>query len=136
MLAEKIAEGYGKAEDFNCAEMILNGANEAYGLDLDEKALKLAGGFGGGFGIESVCGALCGCVMTLSRLLINTVAHQTKDLRRYEEELLKGYEAEMGSILCKDLKRDYRTEDKGCAYVIEMAAEYLDQAVERIRRGE
>ena len=134
MLADKIAEGYGKAEGFNCAEMILYGANEVYGLGLDEKALKLAGGFGGGLGVESTCGALCAGVMVLSHLLIETTAHNAKDLKRFEEDYLRGYEVEMGSILCEALKSSYRTLENGCMQVVVVAAEYLDEVIDRIQR--
>lgn len=136
MLAEKIAEGYGKKEDYNCAEMILCGANEVYGLDLDDHALKTAGGFGGGLGVGSVCGALCGGIMALSSLLIETTAHQTKDLKRFEEEFLKGFEQEMGSILCVDLMPRFRTQERGCMEVVKKAAEHLDKAAGQILLGE
>ncbi|MDR0469575.1 MAG: C-GCAxxG-C-C family protein [Peptococcaceae bacterium] len=133
MLYEIIADGFGNDRGFNCAEKILYGANEAYGLGLDEDVMKLAGGFGGGLGVESACGALCGGVMVLSRLLIKTTAHQTQNLKRCEEEFLNGYKEEMGSILCEELKFSYRTKENGCQRVIEKAAEYLDQVVSRIK---
>ena len=47
MLYELLQNGYGKDHDWNCAEKILYGANEAYHLGLDRNAFKLAAGFGG-----------------------------------------------------------------------------------------
>lgn len=70
MLADLIDKGFGKDQDLNCAEKILWGANQAYGLGLDHEALKLASGFGGGMGIGSLCGAVASSVMTLSKLYV------------------------------------------------------------------
>ena len=52
MLHELLKNGFGKDRDFNCAEKMLYGANEAYRLGLSPEALKLAAGFGGGMAIE------------------------------------------------------------------------------------
>jgi C_GCAxxG_C_C family probable redox protein len=68
MLIEKIEEYY-KEHDLNCAETMLYAANDVYGLELDKKALKMAAGFGGGMYIRSVCGALAGGIMVISRFL-------------------------------------------------------------------
>lgn len=133
MLKQLIADGFGQAEDYNCAEKIIRGANEAYGLNLSEEGMKLAGGFGGGLAIESTCGALCGAVMALSHLLIDTIAHQSQELKPMTQELLEGFQAEMGSIYCDALKNDYRTPEKKCQVVIEKAAEHLDKLVSRIQ---
>ena len=46
MLKEKALSYYDA--DYNCAESILRGGNDAYGLGLDENALKVIAGFGGG----------------------------------------------------------------------------------------
>lgn len=132
MLKDRITAGFGWAEDYNCAEKILYGANEAYGLGLNREALKLAAGFGGGMAVESTCGALCSGVMVLSRLLVETRAHETKELKPQLKKLFQEFQAEMGSIQCGQLKKDYRTPEKKCQAVIEKAAELLDRRVEEI----
>jgi len=78
-LNELLKNGFGKCENYseeelarygnvnmNCAERILRGANEAYGLGLSDEALKVSAPFGGGMGIGSVCGAITGAIMVLS----------------------------------------------------------------------
>ena len=50
-LYEYLSSGFGKAEDLNCAEKILYGANEIYDLGIDKNDLKMAAGFGGGMGV-------------------------------------------------------------------------------------
>jgi C_GCAxxG_C_C family probable redox protein len=134
-LSELIKEGFGEKEDLNCAEQILYGANKAYNLGLDKESLKLAAGFGGGMGIESICGALTGSIMVLGRLFIKDRAHESKKIKELEQELLAAYRQEMGEINCAPLKRDYRTDDIKCRNVIIKAAEILDGIVEREQRA-
>ncbi len=129
MLKELIKNGFGKDKDYNCAEKILYGANEAYKLGLDKESLKLVAGFGGGMGIESVCGALTGSIMVLSKLFVNDIAHESGKIKELTQELLHRYEDEMKDINCAPLKNNYRTLSSGCDEVILKAAEILDDIV-------
>ncbi len=131
MLRRLVADGFGKAEDLNCAETILYGANQAYNLNITPDDLRLAAGFGGGMGIESVCGALTAAVMVLGRMFVKERAHESTKIKELAQELFAAYEAEMGSIVCAPLKQQYRTEEVGCRKVIERAAAILDTIVAR-----
>lgn len=130
-VSDLIRQGFGRKEDLNCSEKILYGANKAYNLNLDKESLKLAAGFGGGMGIEGTCGALSGCVMVLSKLFVIDRAHESDRIKELSQELFDRYNKEMGSIICKNLKDDYRTEELGCYKVYLKAAEILDDIVER-----
>jgi C_GCAxxG_C_C family probable redox protein len=131
MLKELIQEGYGVKEDLNCAETILYAANQVYHLDLNSDSLKLAAAFGGGMGIESVCGVLAGSLMVLGRLFIKETAHQHPEIKELSKELFDTFQKEMGDILCKPLKDNYRTEEKECREVILKGAEVLDKIIIR-----
>lgn len=131
MLKELIQEGYGVKEDLNCAETILYAANQVYHLDLSSDSLKLAAAFGGGMGIESVCGVLAGSLMVLGRLFIKETAHQHPEIKELSKELFDTFQKEMGDILCKPLKDNYRTEEKKCREVILKGAEVLDKIITR-----
>lgn len=131
MLKELIQEGYGVKEDLNCAETILYAANQVYHLDLNSDSLKLAATFGGGMGIESVCGVLAGSLMVLGRLFIKETAHQHPEIKELSKELFDTFQKEMGDILCKPLKDNYRTEEKKCREVILKGAEVLDKIITR-----
>jgi C_GCAxxG_C_C family probable redox protein len=131
MLKELIQEGYGVKEDLNCAETILYAANQVYHLDLNSDSLKLAAAFGGGMGIESVCGVLAGSLMVLGRLFIKETAHQHPEIKELSKELFDTFQKEMGDILCKPLKDNYRTEEKKCREVILKGAEVLDKIITR-----
>jgi len=126
-LSEIIRAGYGIEEDYNCAEKILYGAKLAYGLDIDPRSLKLAAGFGGGLSIGEVCGALCGAVMVLSLLHVETVAHKSDTLKPRTRELLEEFRSEMGCIDCDTLKAKFRTPEQKCLSIIEQAALCLDR---------
>jgi len=131
MLADMISKGFGNAEDLNCAEKILWGANQAYNLGLDPEALKLASGFGGGMGIGSVCGAVAASVMVLGRLFVKERAHEDTRIKALSQEFIKSYHQEMRQIMCNALKARYRTEEKKCYDVIFKAAQLLDCIVMR-----
>jgi C_GCAxxG_C_C family probable redox protein len=131
MLYELLKSGYGKEQDFNCAEKILYGANEAYRLGLSNDALKMAAGFGGGMAVEDVCGVLTASTMVLGRLFVKNNAHESARIKELTKELLGSYRQAMGEMDCAPLKAKYRTEEIGCRDVILKAAEILDGIVER-----
>jgi len=131
MLKELIQEGYGVKEDLNCAETILYAANQVYHLNLNSDSLKLAAAFGGGMGIESVCGVLASSLMVLGRLFIKETAHKHPEIKELSKELFDTFQKEMGDILCKPLKDNYRTEEKKCREVILKGAEVLDKIIIR-----
>lgn len=112
MLYELLKNGYGQAEDFNCAEKILYGANEVYHLGLSKDALRLSAGFGGGMAIEDICGALTAAIMVLGTLFVKNNAHESTRIKDLTRELLDSYRNAMGDIDCAPLKKNYRTEEK------------------------
>lgn len=129
MLAELIKSGYGNEEGLNCAEKILYGANEVYKLGLNKEALKVASGFGGGMGIESVCGAITGSIMVLGCIFADENTPKIKKTRELSKKYFAKYEVEMGYIDCTPLKKEYRTEEKKCGDVILKSAEILDDII-------
>ncbi len=131
MLKELIQDGYGIKEDLNCSETILYGANQVYHLDLNSDSLKLAAAFGGGMAIESICGVLTASLMVLGKLFVPDVAHKYPEIKKLSKELFNTFEKEMGNILCKPLKDNYRTGEKKCRDVILKGAEILDKIVIR-----
>lgn len=131
MLYDLIKNGYGQAQDFNCAEKILYGGNEAYKLGLNNETLKMSAGFGGGMGIGSVCGALSASIMILGILFVQNNAHESTRIKDLTKELLSKYEEAMGEIDCAPLVKAHRTKEEKCNNVILKAAEILDSIVKR-----
>ena len=131
MLSTLIPQGYGEKEDFNCSEKILYGANQVYHLGLDQQALKMSAGFGGGMAIESVCGALTASIMVLGCLFVKEDAHENSRIKDLTQELFMNYRKEMNNINCDLLKAEHRTDELKCRKVIAKAAEILDKIIER-----
>ncbi len=139
MLVEK-AKDYYLNHELNCAESLLNAANDIYDLDIEKNGLRIMAAFGGGMGIESVCGAITGALAALSVMFCENKAHESPELK----ELCRGYFAEFEekyhSNICSQLKEKYRTEDEKCLKVIEIAAELLEKVVKeeqiRVRQQE
>jgi len=131
MLSSLILQGYGKKEDYNCAEKILYGANQVYKLGLDKQALKMSSGFGGGMAIGSVCGALTASVMVLGLLFVKNNARESSRIKDLTQELFINYNHAMGEIDCEPLKAKYRTAEIQCTNVIVTAAEILDRIIAR-----
>lgn len=123
MLVENIRKYYG--QDMNCAETLVLAGNETYGLGLDDKAVKLMAGFGGGCGCGHICGALAGALGIISMLTIQERAHVTPDFGPIRAEFMAKYEAALGSTMCSDLKPKYRTEEAGCLKTCELTGEVL-----------
>ncbi|MTI47379.1 C-GCAxxG-C-C family (seleno)protein [Sporosalibacterium faouarense] len=133
MMKELIEQGYGTDLKLNCAEKILYSANEVYNLGLDSEALKLAAGFGGGMAIESTCGALTGGVMVLGKLFkpINKTKEENEYFRGIIKSFLDAFRKDMNNIDCAPLKKEYRTEEKGCNGIILKAAEVLEMIINK-----
>ncbi|MGI5891166.1 MAG: C-GCAxxG-C-C family (seleno)protein [Bacillota bacterium] len=133
MLEELISSGFGEDEDYNCAEKIFYGANIAYGLQMDNRYGHLLASYGGGMGVEHLCGAVAAGVAILGYMFIENIAHEGETIKRLTGEFIERYREEMGDILCKPLKDSYRTDETQCFDVIVKAAEILDDIVLRER---
>lgn len=131
MLTEKIEKYYSKGLNLNCAETMVYAANEEYNLNLDKNALKMAAGFGGGMGIESVCGALTGGIMVLGVLFTNEKAHESERIKTLEKEFLSRYQDKMGDIMCRPLKEKHHNDEVRCINIIKEAGAILDEIVQR-----
>ncbi len=93
-------------EGYNCAQAVFCAHCEEFGIDF-ETGLKLSSSFGGGMGrMREVCGALSGLFM-LTGLASGYSVPNDDELKgkHYSkiQELAGAFEAEFGSILCRDL---------------------------------
>ena len=129
MLKELIEQGFYPKEDLNCAETILYGANQVYGLGLSKDCLRLSAAFGGGMGTENVCGVVTASLMVLGFMFVEEHAHQSPEIKDLCKELFDRYTKELGNFDCKPLKEEYRTEEKKCYNIILKGAEILDSIV-------
>lgn len=138
MLYELIQEGFGKKEDLNCSESILYGANQAYKLGLSKDCLRLSAAFGGGMGVENVCGVVTGSIMVLGYLFVKNNARGNPEIKELCKELFDRFIEELGDFDCAPLKEKYRTEEKKCYDIILKGAKILDEivSIERQKRSQ
>ena len=133
MLSEQIKKYYDKKYDLNCAEAIMYAANEEYDLNLNKQTLKTMSAFGGGMGIESVCGAITGALAVLGIMFTKERAHESDRIKRLDVEFFNTFVEELGTMDCKVLKQKYRNDDMRCSLMVDKAAMILDKMVQRER---
>ena len=131
-LLHLIEDGFGLAEDYNCAERIVYGANRAYDLRLPEEAKHMMAGFGGGMGLGATCGTVSGAVAVISAHLVEDKAHATPGLKPATQSFLRAFEQKMGALDCPHLRSRDRTKEQGCDAVVRAAAELLDELVQEL----
>lgn len=146
LLEDKLKNNYGKcefyteeersiygSESFNCCEKICRGANCVYQLGLDADAERVSAAFGGGMGIQTVCGAVTGALMALGLKCCKNI-EKNSDIKDYSVPFLNRVEKELGSIYCKDLKPKYFVDEPlvRCDGVILSVAKILDETMEEI----
>ncbi len=134
MLVEKVEKYYDKSYKLNCAETIIYAANEEYNLKLTPETLKTMAAFGGGMGVEGVCGALTGALAVLGILYTKERAHESDRVKTLAAKLYRGFEEKLGSDNCKALKEKYKNDDKRCMDMVVTAAEVLQSIVEEEER--
>lgn len=131
-------------DGYNCSQCMMLAFEDLLTIDLDT-ALKIASPFGGGMGrLREVCGSVSGMFMVLGYIYGYNEPDDydgKKKLYEHIQELARRYEAENGSIICRDLlgltvkkeeaTPEQRTDEyykkRPCAAKIGSAAEILEQ---------
>ena len=79
---EDLVRKYYEADRYNCSETLIHAGNECYGLGLREEDMRMLAGFGSGMYSGSTCGTLIGSVAVISKLIVETKAHDHLDQLR------------------------------------------------------
>ncbi len=127
MLRDEV-EKYTK-QKYNCSEAMLRGMNDYYHLKLDEAALKLAGGLGGGLYSGDVCGCLTGATMALGAMKINDKAKATEGFTESIQQFYESFKNEYGAVDCQTLRQTQRDPVLGCAEFIARAADFVEESL-------
>ena len=91
------------AHGFNCAQAVLSAFAAEAGLS-EESALKLASPFGGGIARQGqICGALSGALMAFGLQRGNADPKDKDETYRKSQELVRAFQKQHGSILCREL---------------------------------
>ena len=141
--ATKAAELF--LEGYNCAQAVAVAYSDLLGLAPDYTA-KLASSFGGGFGrLREVCGAVSGMVMVLGALYGYDNADADEDKKAHYtlvQELAGKFQAENGSIICRDILKNPPSDpapsprtaeyyaQRPCARMVYSAAKILEDYIQ------
>lgn len=126
----KTDEEKDKIPHINCCEHTLMASFKFFNEDLDADVIALAKGFGGGMKIKSVCGALTGGVMVLSKFY-----HDADFLETAIQDYFQKFEDRYESIMCLQLKDQFFNEMTKCQEVMINAAQVLDEVIKSIEEG-
>lgn len=136
MLIDKVRKYSDKEKyDFNCSERMLFAASDEYGLKVPEDAMKAMASFGGGMGIESICGAATGAISVIGIIFTKDRAHATPKVRELTIEFMNKFQDKLRTHNCDELKKEYKDEVKGCGHMLDTAAIILDEIIIR-EKGE
>ena len=104
-LAARNAAGQYFKNGYNCSESIVRAGVDLLGIKLDEQALRMATGFGGGIGHAGcVCGALAASVMVLGLLKGRAAATESRE-EAYDlsGEFHRRFQERFGATCCRAL---------------------------------
>jgi len=131
---------------YNCTQAVFLAFSDLYEMD-EKTAARLSSSFGGGMGrLREVCGAVSGMFLVAGMLYGYDRPGDAQGKKEHYariQQLAKAYEAENGSIVCRELlglaqKRDEpmpekRTEEyykkRPCKKLVRMAAAILEQYI-------
>lgn len=130
MLKERAKEYY-LNRDMNCAESVFLACVDEWDLDVPKDTAKAMGGFGGGLGVEHLCGAVSGGIAALGFLVIEERSHESSRMSELSSELMHRFQEELGSVMCVDIKRDYREDGIKCMKAIDVICDIVTDVVER-----
>lgn len=114
----------------NCAEAMILGGNDYYGLKLPKESFLTMAAFGGGVNREDLCGAVSGGVALLGLLFVKERSHDSGMIGEITKEYVNRFEASMGSLNCKKLKEIHRNDTEKCSAVVEASSRVLEEIVE------
>ena len=132
---------------YNCAQSVFGSFAPEGGIPF-ETAMDLTAGLGGGIGrLRETCGAVLGMAMALS--LLRGRGMEKGALYAAEQELVRGFQKEQGSILCRELLGEAGQDDNArpsprtaayytsrpCPRLVRRAAELLEAYLARHPAG-
>ncbi len=120
---------YYTVKGYNCAETVFRAANDAWGLGLKDPVFKCMGGFGGGMGTRSVCGAVSGGIAAMGFLYVEETGHKSPLMMAKAKLLTELVQQRLGSEKCSYLNPTYKTEEEKCLPTIRLVCEIIDEVV-------
>ena len=129
---------------YACSQSVLSTLGPELGVD-EETAFKIASAFGGGMVRHGeVCGAVTGALMVLGLKFGSTSTDDEEAVRAASQELMRRFEEEKGSLLCRELlgyrlivpeeltqARESGVFKTRCPFFVQRATELAKEIIER-----
>jgi len=115
--------------NYNCAETILRAGNEYYSLGLHDRDMIMVAAYGAGIQTGSTCGAVLAGASILSMKYVEAKAHESEDIRPVVNKLIRAFNAEYSSILCKDIKPQSFKPEYRCLKTIETSCDIIEKVI-------
>lgn len=129
---------------YACSQSVLSTLGPELGVD-EETAFKIASAFGGGMVRHGeVCGAVTGALMVLGLKFGSTRADDEEAVRAASQELMRRFEEEKGSLLCRELlgyrliipeeltkARESGVFETRCPFFVKRATDLAKEIIER-----
>lgn len=120
-------------EHYNCSETILRAANQYYHLGLDNEAMKVLSGFGSGMYTGLTCGALISCTAVLSKMLIQTKAHDQLDtFRPVIQKCVRNFKEELHDTECRNIRKTWYDPKLHCVHTVQAAGKALEKTINEL----
>lgn len=116
-------------ENYNCSESLLRAMNEYYQLGLEENALKVASGFGGGLYSQDICGCLTGAVMGLSVMKVDDKSNTTPEFKDEIHKFYAAFKEKYQSVNCGELKQTQRHPVLGCTQFMIDVGDFVEEYI-------
>ncbi len=129
MSFDNLIEKYYALQDYNCAETLLHAANEYYALNLNEEDMRMMAGFGGGMFVGATCGALVGSVAAISKMVVETKAHETKNIKSIISTCVQNFTDTFSSMDCSQIKPVFHTQETKCLQTCLLAGQALQKTI-------
>ncbi len=120
---------------YSCSESVFIALAEADGLTQEEVDYgnHYAGSFSGGMGVESICGALTGGMLTLGRYFGRSMGEERKtEMKEYSAALFNAFVEKFGNADCNVLKHEPDAKQRCAQYVrfvVETVEDFLDNGL-------
>lgn len=138
-IQKELEKYFANETHINCAETTMMAASDAVGLGrgIAEDAGFMSA-FAGGTGSAGICGALIGAQSALGRYAVSRLKQGDKlgsncpELLSQATQLVGLFEAEFGSLLCRDLRPCMAQQHpEGCRFLIRRTCVLLEQLLEQ-----
>jgi len=130
---EKLIRKYRDKElySLNCSESIVFAANEYYELGLNENALKMMTGFGGGVCEKELCGVISGAVAVIGMVLKNKTNSDGSVVKQAVIDFKNSFKESYNQIDCEYLVDNFKDEVVGCDKIIFESVSKLQEVIRK-----